>query len=214
MLKLFRSLMPKEERFFDLFERHSEILVLGAHAMRRLLDGGAETETHAAEIVRQENLADDIAREVQQALHRSFITPFDRADIAGLIQAMDDAIDEMNKTVKAVRLYELNAFEPLARDMGDTIVEAAELTREAVPLLRAVGANADRLSDLAERIIAVEGRSDDLHDQGVKQLLTQVGRHDPMAYMIGREIYGGLEDVVDRFEEVAKKISGVVIENV
>lgn len=214
MLRLFRRLMPKEDRFFELFDQHSKILVAGASAFQKMLEGGDGVQTHGAEVVRQENLADDVAREVQQALRRSFVTPFDRADIADLIQAMDDSIDEMNKVVKAVTLYELKAFDPIMREMGVTIVDAARLTAEAIPLMSELGRNAQRLGELTERIIAIENRSDDLHDQGVKKLLKAAGRSDPMAYIIGREIYGGLEDVVDRFEDVAKKISGIMIENV
>lgn len=214
MLRLFRRLMPKEDRFFELFDQHSKILVVGAHAFQKMLEGGDGVQAHAAEVVRQENLADDVAREVQQALRRSFVTPFDRADIADLIQAMDDSIDEMNKVVKAVTLYEITTFDPIMREMGVTIVEAARLTAEAVPLMSEIGQNAQRLGELTEQIIAIENKSDDLHDQGVKELLKAAGRSDPMAYIIGREIYGGLEDVVDRFEDVAKKVSGIVIENV
>jgi len=214
MLRLFRRLMPKEDRFFELFDQHSKILVSGAFAFQKMLEGGESVTAHGAEVMRQENLADDVAREVQQALRRSFVTPFDRADIADLIQAMDDSIDEMNKVVKAVTLYELTTFDPIMREMGETIMEAARLTAEAVPLMSELGPNAQRLGELTEQIIAIENRSDDLHDKGVKELFRTAGRSDPMAYIIGREIYGGLEDVVDRFEDVAKKISGIVIENV
>ncbi|MDR4306290.1 DUF47 domain-containing protein [Chelatococcus sambhunathii] len=214
MLGIFRRLMPREDSFFELFSRHSETLVAGAGSLRALLEGGDAVPKHCAEIVRQEDLADDIAREVLLAVNRSFITPFDRSDITGLIQAMDDAIDQMNQTVKAVTLYELRTFDPLMREMGDTVVEAAQLTRQAIPLLSAVGKNAEALGRLTEQIVKVEGRSDDLHDQGVKQLFREVGRSDPMAYIIGREIYGDLEDVVDKFEDVANTISAIVVENV
>ena len=60
----------------------------------------------------------------------------------------------------------------------------------------------------------VEGRSDELHDQGIKALYQAHGHADPMRYLIGREIYENLERVVDRFEDVANEISGIVIENV
>ncbi|HSX74401.1 MAG TPA: DUF47 family protein, partial [Shinella sp.] len=94
------------------------------------------------------------------------------------------------------------------------IVEAAHLTAEAIPLLEKVGANVTRLGALAEEVTRVEGRSDELHDQGLKDLFRQYGKTDPMAYIIGSEIYGELEKVVDRFEDVANEISGIVIENV
>ena len=65
-----------------------------------------------------------------------------------------------------------------------------------------------------EQAIGVEARADDLHEQGLKDLFKRHGRGDAMAYLIGSEIYGQLEKVVDRFEDVANEISGIVIENV
>lgn len=214
MFGWFRSLMPREDKFFDLFEQHSRTLVAGADALAALLAGGDAVETHAKEIVAQEQLADDITREVLEALRRSFITPFDRNDIQDLIQSMDDAIDQMHKTVKTIALYDLRDFDPLMREMGGTVVEAARLTAEAVPLLVAIGTNAGRLGELTEAITKVEGRSDELQEQGLKALYQAKGHSDPMAWMIGREIYDGLEKIVDRFEDVANEISGIVVENV
>jgi predicted phosphate transport protein (TIGR00153 family) len=214
MLKLFRRMMPKEDRFFDLFERHSRTLVAGAEALQGMLEGGDRVPEFCAEIVRREHEADDITREVLQTLRRSFITPFDRNDIQDLIQSMDDAIDQMNKTAKAIMLYELRSFSPLMRELGVTVLEAAKLTAEAIPLLENLAAHQAKLGRLTEQITRVEGRSDDLHDQGLKELYKGVGRTNPMDYIIGSEIYGNLEDVVDRFEDVANEISGIAIENV
>lgn len=214
MLGWFRSLMPREDKFFVLFEQHSRTLVAGAESLEALLKGGDEVEAHGQEIVRQEQMADDIAAEVLKAIRRSFITPFDRNDIQDLIQSMDDAIDQMHKTVKTIGLYEVTHFEPLMQEMGGTVVEAAKLTAQAVPLLNAIGTHATRLGELTEAIVKVEGRSDDLQERGLKALFLEKGRADPMAYMIGREIYDHLEKVVDRFEDVANEISGIVIENV
>lgn len=218
MLGWFRALMPREDAFFDLFARHSQTLVAGAEALQGVLAGGAEVPRYCQVIVDREQEADAIAAEVLLAVRRSFITPFDRGDIKDLIQSMDDAIDQMNKTVKAVQLYEVRDFTPLMRAMGGTVIEAARLTAEAVPLLNAVGSHAGRINQLTEAITQIEGRSDALEEQGLKALYQahrrDGGDGDAMAYMIGAEIYGHLEDVVDRFEDVANEISGIVIENV
>ncbi|GJD58992.1 DUF47 domain-containing protein [Methylobacterium dankookense] len=214
MLSWFRALMPREDRFFDLFARQSAALVAGAEALQGLLQGGDAVPRYAEAIVRHEHEADIVTCEVLAAVRRSFITPFDRGDIKDLIQSMDDAIDQMQKTVKLIDLYEVRSFEPTMREMGDTVVEAARLTAEAVPLLAAIGTHAQRLGTLTEAVTRVEGRSDDLHDQGVKALFQAHGRSDPMRYMIGREIYSSLESVVDRFEDVANEINGIVLENV
>ena len=127
---------------------------------------------------------------------------------------MDDAIDMMHKTVKTVRLFEQTSFDPLMQEMGSVIVEAARLTAQAVPLLEKAGANANRLSSLAEEITRLEERSDDLHEQGLKDLFRRHGRDNAMAYIVGSELYGELEKVVDRLEDVADEISGIVIEHV
>ncbi|WP_064706344.1 DUF47 domain-containing protein [Rhizobium bangladeshense] len=213
MLGWFRKLMPREDRFFVLFEQHSRTIVEAAQALDRLLSG-TEIEHQCEKIVRLEDQADNITREVMQAVRRSFITPFDRGDIKDLIQSMDDAIDMMHKTVKTIRLFEQTSFDPGMREMGKIVVEAANLIAEAIPLLDRINANAPRLSAIVEQVTRVEGRSDELHEHGLKDLFRRHGANNPMAYLIGSEIYGELEKVVDRFEDVANEISGIVIENV
>jgi len=213
MLGWFRKLLPREDRFFDLFEQHSRTVVGGAEALQQLL-GGKDVDRWCQNIVDLENEADAITAQVLLAVRRSFITPFDRGDIKDLIQSMDDAIDMMHKTVKTVKLFEKRQFDPLMQEMGGIIVEAARLVAEAIPLLGKVGANTARLTAIAEEVMRVEGRADDLHEQGLKDLFRKHGSSDPMAYLIGSEIYGQLEKVVDRFEDVANEISGIVIENV
>lgn len=219
MLGWFRAIMPREDRFFYLFEAHAKVLVAGARALKQLLDGGENVAHHCREIVRLENEADAITREVMLAVRRSFITPFDRSDITDLIGSMDDAIDMMQKTVKLVTLFEQTSFDPKMQEMGGLVVEAANLTLQAIPLLEKPAANAARINALTEETIRVEGRADDLHEEGLKDLFRRFGRPgsgtaDPMAYLIGSELYGQLEKVVDRFEDVANEISAIVIENV
>jgi predicted phosphate transport protein (TIGR00153 family) len=214
MLGWFRKLMPREDRFFDLFAEHARTVVGGAQALQKLLAGGDDVERHCQEIIDLEQKADVIARQVLQAVRKSFITPFDRGDIKDLIESMDDAIDMMHKTVKTVTLFQQKSFDPLMQEMGGTIVEAARLTAEAVPLLNGIGTHAARLAAIAEGVTRVEERSDELHDAGLRDLFQRHGKTDPMAYLIGSEIYGQLEKVVDRFEDVADEISGIVIENV
>lgn len=214
MMSIFRKLMPREDKFFDMFSEHSRTVVEAAEALGELLNG-KDVEANCERIVTLEDRADDITRDVLLAVRRSFITPFDRGDIKDLIQSMDDAIDMMHKTVKTIRLFEQSSFDPLMRQMGEEVVKAAHLVAEAIPLLDKLGANAQRLSAIAEEVMRVEGRSDDLHDQGLKDLFQRHGASgNAMAYMIGSEIYGELEKVVDRFEDVANEISGIVIENV
>ncbi len=214
MMSVFRKLMPREDKFFDMFRDHSRTVVQAAGALNSLLNGD-EIDKNCELIVALEEQADNITREVLLAVRRSFITPFDRGDIRDLIQSMDDAIDMMHKTVKTIRLFEQSSFDPLMREMGAEVVKAANLVATAIPLLDKVSANAQRLSAIAEEVTQIEGLSDDLYDRGLKDLFRRHGSSgNAMAYMIGSEIYGELEKVVDRFEDVANEISGIVIENV
>jgi uncharacterized protein Yka (UPF0111/DUF47 family) len=100
--------------------------------------------------------------------------------------------------------------------MGEIILEAARLLLEAVPLLRSIGSNSERLHGLTEKIIQVEERADQLYDQGRKALFItarQAGKGDAMTFIIGGEIYDHLEKVVDRFEDVSNEINALVTDH-
>jgi predicted phosphate transport protein (TIGR00153 family) len=213
MLQWFQRLMPRQEKFFPLFARHAEVLVAGARALRDMLKSG-DTSRRCREVMAQELKADDITREVMVAIRTSFITPFDRADIKNLITSMDDAIDQMQQTAKAILLFEMTSFEPEMQAMADAIVDCAELVQRAVPLLASVATNAMTLNDLCLQITRIEERADDIHDRGLKRLYQKAKGGDPMEFVRGNEIYGHLEESVDRFDDVANEIQGIVIEQV
>ncbi|HEY1707214.1 MAG TPA: DUF47 domain-containing protein [Rhizomicrobium sp.] len=214
MLRWFQALMPREDRFFVLFNQHAEILVQGANALRTLLNGGPEVADHARKVMDFENQADAITRDVLLLTRRSFITPFDRGDIKDLIGVLDDTIDQMQKTAKAVLLFEVDTLEPEMAKMGDEIVQAANLTVEAVKLLVSLRDHSGRLNAITEEIIKLEDDSDTLNDQGIKALFKRHRAGNAMGYIVGVEIYDHLEKVMDRFEDVANRISGIVIEQV
>jgi predicted phosphate transport protein (TIGR00153 family) len=216
MLGWFQALMPKEERFFRLFEQHAKIVVAGAEALRGLLRGGDSVEAYCKEIFQREAEADDITRQVLVAVRRTFITPFDRTDIQDIITSMDDAIDQMNKTAKTIVLFEVSAFEPQMLQMSEIIVEGANLVLEAVPLLSAIGTNAGRLNTLTAKIISVEEQADDIYNQGLKALFLasrqENAKGNAMNFIVGSELYDHLEKVVDRLEDVSNEINSIVID--
>lgn len=214
MLSWFQAIMPKELKFFTLFSNHAETLVEGANALRDVMKGGDGVAEACARVVAHEDAADHITREVLLNVRRTFITPFDRGDIKDLITSLDDAIDQMQKTAKVVTLFELREFEDPMREMADIIVEAALLTREAVGLMANMRQNATRLNQLTEQITHIEDRSDAIYDAGRKALFLAHRQNDPMAFVVGVDLYSHLEKVMDRFEDVANRISGIVIEQV
>ena len=207
-----QALMPKEDRFFELFGAHSRTILGGATALRALLDGGDQVPRHCRAIFDYEAAADTITREVLQSVRRVFITPFDRGDIQDLITSMDNAIDEMHQTAKAITLFEFRAFQPEMRGMGDAILECAGLVQDAIPLLRNIGTEAARISTLCERITEIEGRGDDIHNEGLRKLYRAHAKSDPMAFVTGKEIYDHLETVVDCFDDIGNEIQSIVLE--
>jgi uncharacterized protein Yka (UPF0111/DUF47 family) len=119
----------------------------------------------------------------------------------------------MQKTAKTVILFEVRDFTPQMKDMGDAIVKSAQLVKQAVPLLHAISSEAVRISELTAQISALEGRADELHDVGLKELY-QANAHNAMGFIVGNEVYDHLEKVVDRFDDVANVMHGIVIEHV
>ena len=214
MLDWFRALLPKEVRFFDLFEQHAALVVAGAESLRAALEGGPALPQHLQAVVERENEADAITREVPLAVRRSFITPFDRGDIKDLITAMDDAVDQMQKSTKTIRLFKVTEFEPEMVQMADRIVKAAQVVQQAIPLLRAISTHAAQISSLTEQVSTIEGETDDLHDAARSRLFEVKGPEGALHFWVSSEILDHLESVMDRLEDVANEIHGTMIEHV
>jgi predicted phosphate transport protein (TIGR00153 family) len=214
MLRWFQALLPREERFFELFTRHSDVVAAGAQALRGMLEGGDAVALHYKTVIDREHDADDITREVLIAVRRTFITPFDRGGIKDLITAMDNTIDQMLKTAKTIMMFDQRTFTSQQRDVADAIVRCAALVREGMPLFSSINTNAARLSEIGEQISQIEGRADELHDAGLRELYRANQPSNSMAFFVGVEIYDHLEKVVDRFDDVGNEVSGIVIENV
>jgi uncharacterized protein len=214
MLDWFRALMPKEDRFFELFEQHANLVVAGAESLRAAFAGGPDLNEHIQTVMDRENEADVITREVILALRRSFSTPFDRGDIKDLITSMDDAIDQMRKTVKIVTLFKVSRFEAEMQQMADGILQGTRIVQQTIPLLRSVGTNAGRIGSLTEEISKVEGRTDDLYDAARSRLFQTLGSAHALDFWVASEILDHLERVMDRLEDVAHEVHGIVVEHV
>ena len=214
MLQLFSRLLPREHKFFPQFEEHAGTVRQAAEALRAMLDGADAVPKHCQQVMRLEERADEITRGVLIAVRNTFITPFDRGDIQDLITGMDDAIDEMQKTAKAIVLFEMTNFEPAMRGMADAIVESARLLERAMPLLSSVTQNAGQLNEMCLQITRIEGRGDELHEQGLKALYEKSKGADAMDFIRGNQVYDHLERVIDSFDDVGNEIQGIVIEHV
>jgi predicted phosphate transport protein (TIGR00153 family) len=212
MFNWFQRLLPRTEDFFGMFEAHAATIVGAASAMTKLVDGGIPHKEHIAEIDRREHQADEIIRQVLRAVRRTFLTPFDRGAITSLIASMDDTVDEMQATARAIDLYELTVFEPEMKRIVAMIAEAANLIAEAIPLMRDISRNGMRIHAITERIVRLEGDTDDVQALGLKRSF-QDHSHSPMQFIVASEIYQHLERITDAMEDVANEIDGIVIDH-
>ena len=213
MFSWFQRLLPQKGDFFGMFESHSATLVGAAEALTELAGDGTPTSQLLDTIQKHEHDADDIIREVLIAVRKTFLTPFDRGSITGLIGAMDDSIDEMLAAARAIDLYELLVLQPEMKEIVALIHEAANVTFEAIPLLRNVSRNGAKLHELTERLVRLEGDADDIHAAGLKRAFQQVEQTGSLQFAVAREVYKHLERVTDAFEDVANHIDGIVVDH-
>ena len=211
-LRLFRSLMPREEKFVERFCQHAEQIAAASEALRSIFAGSDDFEKCFHAIRERESAADVITRLTLEAVHRSFITPFDRGEIHDLIVSLDDTIDTIEEIVQRIAIYRITKFTPEMMKLTDIIRDCAGIINAAMPLLGQVTRNATALRDMAIRISALEGQGDATLRQGLASLM-QNGA-DPIAVMTQKEIYELLEDAIDRCQDAMDVVQGIVIEHV
>lgn len=212
LLRLFQSLMPREERFVDLFAAHALKVQEAAGALEDLMADGADMVLHHRRICTVEGEADAITRKTLQALHRSFITPFDRDQIHRLITAMDNTVDGIEDVAQRVDVYGVRDFSPDMRDFAAGISACARLLAEAIPMMRQITRNAETINQLCEEIGRQESIADQRQREGLRALFAS--ERDPVRLIARKELYQRLEKVTDRFDDVANVIETIVIEQV
>ena len=211
LLRAFRSLMPRDERFVERFCAHSKLIVLGSRSLPRPDVGRWPGRGPCAEINRLEEAADAITRETVLAIHRTFVTPFDRSQILDLITALDDTIDLMKDTGRRMLRYGVG-FTPEMQGMADCAVRAATEIRDAMPLLGSHRPQCRPASAMSIAVRGIEGEADELLDRGLKALFS--GDTSPGHKLTVEKVYDLIEAVVDRCEDIVDVIDGIVVEQV
>lgn len=211
LLRGFRALMPHDEAFVERLSEHSRLIVPAAVSFRALMSGDCRAAEHLAEINRLEDEADQVTRATVLAIHRSFVTPFDRSQILDLITALDDTIDLMKDTGRRMVRYGVD-FTPEMQGMAECAVQASAEIRDAMPLLGAIDGNAARLGAMSAAVREIEGRADDLLDRGLRVLFA--GDTSAGHKLTVEKVYDLVEAVVDRCEDVVDVIDGIVVEQV
>lgn len=207
---MLRRLLPREDDFFGLFERHAALTVEGAKEMQRLLQAGQNTRVLAARIKEIEHEADVITHACVERLHKTFITPFDRDDIHRLITRMDDVMDYVEAAAISVMLYELTEMTTPARELADVLVRSTEAVAIAVDGLKNVKQSAVILKACIE-VNRLENEGDEILRNALASLFREA--KDPLLVLKWKEVYEALENATDRCEDVANIIEGVVLEH-
>jgi uncharacterized protein len=210
----FQRMLPRSGDFFTMFERHSAACVAAAEALGKLVEGEGDRHAHVTAIRHREHEADDIIREVLTEVRQTFLTPFDRSAIIGLIGAMDDTIDEMQACASAIELYDFTAFEPEMKVMAQKIAGAVKLMDEGLPLLRDITRKGRELHEMTAHLVAIEGEVDVIHSEGLKANFARAKETgDTIRFIVAREIFKRLEKIADAFEDVANQIDGLAVDH-
>ena len=202
-------LIPRDERFFDWLKQAAQNNLEAAQLLLDLFERYEDVERKARRLKDIEHRGDELTHLVFDALNRSFITPFDREDIAGLAASLDDVVDWIEESARRLRLYRLPETTPITRQFGRLIVEQNELIARALPLLEA-GKHGDDLARALHEVHRLENEGDDLLAEAIATLydgVTEVPALIPA--MRWGDIYQLLEDATDKAEQVATVIRAI-----
>ena len=202
--------MPREGKFFDLFNAHAERIVEGARELAAMMSRFDELEAHAQRIDDVERAADKITHETITLLHRTFITPFDREQIHALITAMDDILDLIQDVAESIALYDLRAVTPEAKQLAEICQQCCDRVKSAVALLTNVK-DSNAILKCCEEIDRLESDADRVMRAAMSKLFRE--ENDLKQVMKLRVVYDLLESITDRCEDVANIIEGIVLEN-
>ena len=212
-MRFLSALMPRETRFFDLFDRHAAFIVDGSEAIVELVEHYADTTRRAALIQRigdTERSADKVTHETISVLHSTFITPFDRNDIHRLISCMDDVLDLMQDAAESMHLFDIQTLPPASLQMAQLLKECCTRVRTGVGMLRSMD-NAQRALALTEEIDGFESEADKVSRDGISRLFRE--EQDVRQLIKHKNVYEYLENAIDKCQDVANVIESVFVEN-
>ncbi len=204
------SFMPKQEKFFGLFEESARNMVKTSQVLREIVNTWQFVGSRVAEITELEHEGDTITHQIMAQLHRTFVTPFDREDIALLAHTMDDVTDFIHATADAMLIYKIDHPTQRAKELADIIVQAAVEVEKAVTGLRR-RADLKRILEQCVEINRLENMADRVFRSAVAELFEDTT--DIAQIIKWREIYEHMESATDRCEDVANVLEGVALKH-
>jgi predicted phosphate transport protein (TIGR00153 family) len=203
------SIMPSEPKFFDLFERSVANVANAAKELANFFDNYTNVPQKVARMTELEHNGDAITHQIMEQLHRTFVTPLDREDIALLTERLDDVMDFMEGAANAMLLYRIEQPTSRAREMAAILVALTNELVIAVPCLR----NRSKMKEILEHCVEIN-RLENEADAIVRHALAELFDGTSIADVIKwREIYEHLETAVDKGEDVANVLEGVVLKH-
>ena len=207
---MFGRLMPKEEKFFDLFNQHAEFCVKGAKELVELMKDSNNIDTRLHAIEGLEKQADKITYHTIGILHKTFITPLDREDIHRLITKMDDILDLMEDAAQTVSLYDIQFITPEAVRLAELCLGCCNKLQEGVSLLHNMN-NSRQVLEICEEVDRLESDADHVMHAAMSKLFRD--EPDVRNLIKLKALYEILENVTDVCEDVSNIIGGIVVEN-
>lgn len=202
------GLLPKDEAFFDLFERMATTVGEGARLLAALLEDFTEVEEKAKQIRNVEHSGDHLTREAIEKLNRTFIAPFEREEIHELVTRMDDVLDAIENAANRLAVYRIEKPTQDAVALGRVLVTCTELLEKGVPMLRQIK-KPQALLNLCLDVHREESEGDRIEQHGLAGLFER--RHDPIEIIKWKDIYSDLEQATDRCADVANVIESIVL---
>jgi len=199
-------LIPRDEKFFDLFVQDGENLLEAARKLEEMVTAYDRLDERVTEIQALEKRGDQIDDEVMARLERSFVTPFDREDIHALVNFLDDVVDGIQGAAETFTIYMIEKPTEEARQMVAILVgEAVEL----LAALRKLENGRDKaMSAHLETVHDLEHQADGLSRAAIGRLFRD--RLDPLEVIKLRDLYSTLEEAIDAAEDAAEVIERIL----
>lgn len=204
------SIIPRDTRFFDLFEEGARVLIRTAEAYVNLLKDYPRRTDHVATIRQLERDGDDVTHRTLHRLDTTFITPFDREDIYSLVKLMDDVVDEIDAAAKRLTLYKIDQPKEWLLKLTEVLLRACQCVGAAVPKLR----DLKRIDGLRSHLIEIhslENAGDDINHSATADLYST--STNAIEVIKWKEIYDLTERAIDRCEDIANLIEALILKN-
>src|SRR6185295_10376682 len=170
---MFGRLLPKEGRFFDLFNAHAEQVVRAAQELKAVMDDFENREEHVRLVDEAEHAADRITAETIRLLHKTFITPLDRDHIHQLVNAMDDICDLIQDTTETITIYDIRSITPETQRLADISVRCCERVKDVVEAIGKEGGRFEAILKTCEEIDRLESDADRVMRAAVSRLFRE-----------------------------------------